>query len=289
MKLRNHLWIAIPLCGLIAMVWLMFGGSDGHLEQQRDRLRTMRTRRIREADSRQRGSRIRIETSGRMGVAVRSSEPKPEIEITDEEEAQLDVLQKKLLQDIQLALDSEDFNSLVAALDRLRMLGVNAAQKGGSSDWARFTPAALRRAVVSALGWFGGNAIPELTGFLADPDPDVLQSAIDQFELAMDEGTLGDREKAEIIKRVATIATDDDLLEWIFAEAVDARHSVGIDTLVYIAQNGTEPAQGKVKENLEFFTGDDTIHTIEDAQRWLAENPDGEEDDFFYGGSSEAE
>ncbi len=141
----------------------------------------------------------------------------------------------------------------------------------------------LRASAISALGWFGEAALPELAEFLAEPDAELMQDAMSQFELAMDDFTMGDIAKAEIIKQVCSTITDEDMTEWMMMEAINAPNSVGIDTLTYIYQNGTPIAKSKVFEYLEFFTGEE-MQNIEQARQWLSENPgDPEFDDEMWG------
>lgn len=37
-------------------------------------------------------------------------------------------------------------------------------------------------------------------------------------------------------------------------------------------------------EQIEFFTGEDNLSTVEDVENWLQNNPDGPDDDDLYGG-----
>ena len=103
----------------------------------------------------------------------------------------------------------------------------------------------------------------------------------------MQDVSLGDRERAEVIKSVSTVLTDTDALDWMLSFAIDARHSVGIDTLVYISQNGTPEAREMVPTYLELFTGGEEITTAAEAKNWLEMNPDEPDDDEFYGGQAE--
>ena len=82
---------------------------------------------------------------------------------------------------------------------------------------------------------------------------------------------------------IAQTLDDADTLDWMFMEALNARHSVGADTLAYIAQNGTTKAKEMLPEYIEMFTGEENITTVSQLENWLAENPDEPDDEEFYG------
>lgn len=73
---------------------------------------------------------------------------------------------------------ADSFDEVVAEND-LRAI-VKASKKLAAS-----TNAQLRAQVVSALGFFGKDALAELTPFMADADKEVAESAIGQVELAI--------------------------------------------------------------------------------------------------------
>ena len=282
--------VLVAVLAVAALTWLLLPTSDDPASADSDAV--LRSRRIRE-EARKRRQEMRQERLRVAGNGVprredgKAEKAKPAIEISEEEKESLDELQKKILEDICTALDNDDFNAIQRAVARMRRMGMERARKAGSKDWTSFVSRALRSAAISALGWAGGDALPELAEFLADPDPELAQEAMDQFELSMQDFSLGDYAKAEIIKSVCSVITDEDMVDWMMMEAINARNSVGLSTLAYIAQNGTEAAKAKIPEYLEFFTGEE-ITTIEQAEQWYAENPDDPSvDDDLYGPISE--
>ena len=76
-----------------------------------------------------------------------------------------------LCEAVQAAMDADDFSKTVELCARLKT----------SSD-----PAARAHAV-DALGWFGAEALPELTMLMWDPDADVAQSAVNAWESGFSE------------------------------------------------------------------------------------------------------
>lgn len=76
---------------------------------------------------------------------------------------------KRLAEKVQSALDEENLASLIAASEQ--------AMKSENPE--------VRQHTVEALGWFGPEALPELTGAMADPDPDVSQAAENAWEVGL--------------------------------------------------------------------------------------------------------
>jgi hypothetical protein len=202
------------------------------------------------------------------------------LEVDDEEMAELTDLAKKLLVSLQAALDAEDFEQIKSILAMIEN-----SPRGVLSKTANGIPVYLRRKLVEALGWFGAEGMPEIVDFLGDENQEVAEAAIEQFELALEDITLGDRARAEIVVMASKALHDHDALERIFMEISNMRNSVAIPTLVEICQTGTEEARDLMPETIPFVTGTDEgeIATVEDMEKWLSENPDGEDDEDLYG------
>ena len=211
-----------------------------------------------------------------------SAREKPALlELAEDDEAKLNEFSRQILRELQEALDSEDF----AVVSRLvkKMLEIPPDPKFGAEGVHEL----LRRKGVEALGWFGSQAMPELVGMLADTDPEIREATFDQFSLALEDISLSDYERADIVAMAAKVLHDVDNLEMLLMEVNNMRHSVGAGTLVEICLEGTPEAQSLMPEAIEFFTGEDSLQTVEDVERWLAENPDGPDDDDLYGGDSD--
>lgn len=93
------------------------------------------------------------------------SEEKPSLDIFQD----LKGVDKKLAQSVQDAIDANDFNSVIAAAGKA-MASTNAEVRAGA---------------VEALAWFGADALPELTGAMADRDEDVATAAGNAWEIAL--------------------------------------------------------------------------------------------------------
>lgn len=281
MKIDKKLVAITVALVTVAAVGLYFQlGSDGGAGETDDKL-ALRSRMIREA--RMAGKkRAEARRAVRQDAKVKVEREKPRVlELEDDEEAKLNDFSRKILEDLQAALDSENFSRVSKLV--AKMLEIPPDPKFGKEGVA----ALLRRKAVEALGWFGAKALPELVGMLGDADSEIVQATFDQFSLALEDISLSDYERADIVAMAAKVLTNTDDLEMLFMEINNMRHSVGAGTLVEICLEGTPEAKALMPEAIEFFTGEDNLRTVEDVENWLAENPDGEDDDDLYGGDTD--
>lgn len=224
-------------------------------------------------------SRIRVSRKGESRVSVSSGRrEKPRVLMAVDEEAKLTALGKQILAEIRKALDEEDFKAVsgwVTKLASLRDDDLSIAPPGGLAH--------LRRAAISALGWFGCEGIPELTNFLADNDSEVREAAEEQFRLALEDIDLSDYERAKIVVQATMVVTSDDFLDMLMMEPSNMRNSVAASTLAEIMLSGTDAAKAKLPEVIQFVTGEDGIVDQAGLEKWLEENPDGPDDDDLFG------
>ena len=180
-------------------------------------------------------------------------------------------LDRKYAEAVQSAIDNDDFKATLAA-----------AEKAMNS-----TNSEVRANAVEALGWFGVDALPELTGAMADPDEDVSNAAENAWELALGEIDDGSMRFSIAAAAMATIsdknhlATISGLLEGAALEAIDGesdpskasdmRFSV-IQKLVNIMDSGRVDNVNQAKEAYEVITGFEW-RGVEEAERYL-QDPD---------------
>ena len=94
---------------------------------------------------------------------------------------------------------------------------------------------------------------------------------------------------------LAKIVTDEDLIDsMIMSLESDMRNSVKIATYKQILKASTKEVKEKIRESIdELLEIDDETTQLTDAQRekgldkYLAENPDEEDDDDLFGGSAD--
>ena len=104
--------------------------------------------------------------SVKLPKKARKRPPKPMFKVMFDH---LKPADKRLAEKVQSALDEENLASLIAASEQ--------AMKSENPE--------VRQHTVEALGWFGPEALPELTGAMADPDPDVSQAAENAWEVGL--------------------------------------------------------------------------------------------------------
>ena len=218
------------------------------------------------------GARIRAQSA-------RSEREKPSFVLDDDDESNLTEVQRRLIVEIREALDREDKATVL-----------NLVQKMQSSDeWPDGIPKAIKLAAIDALSWFGSSGLPEIAGFLADGDDEVVQTALDKFEEALSDFDLSDFERAEILIQAAKIVTDADAMDSMLFELNNMRHSVAVDTIKEMMVSGSEATKSVLPDNIEFYTGEEGIDSPEKLDEWLVENPDDEDDDDFYGQRKEGQ
>lgn len=181
-----------------------------------------------------------------------------EVEAVEDDMAPED---EKRMDAISDALDEDNFAAVAALI----------------ADVQTSTNAEVRSEMVDALGTFGKKALVELLPFMADPDPDVAENARDQWTMALGELT-NERTKCKYIESAMGILTDEDALDSMMTELADCDDRLAIQTIVNVIESGTSQAVAAAKEQYEFITGEEYTN-ITDAEAWLQENYEPEEND----------
>lgn len=223
------------------------------------------------------GARNAADKKGTAISLNRSRKEKPTLtdDIDFDDISKLTEAELELLRELQKGIDSSSLKRVAKAVEKIQKL-----QREKGSD---AVAAVVREAAVEALGYFLPDSIVELIGFMADSDQDVLDDVLMQFEDAIDNSELGDRELSNIMTSVAQQISHEDALDSIFTGIeTDMRNSVAVETYKHILQFGTEAAKQRVWESVEDFTGEE-ITTVEELDEWLKQNPDDEDDDDLYG------
>ena len=172
----------------------------------------------------------------------------------NDEDDLLTPAEKALAERIEKAFKDEDFESAASCAEE--------AQKCGDSE--------IRQAMVDTLGWFGEKALPELTPFLADPDEDVRESAMNEWTMAMS-SIEDDKVKIKTVELAMGVLNDEDALEEISNEYIGADEKLAVESLARIIEGGgSKEGVEKAKETYEFVTGDEWTDAAE-AERWIAE------------------
>ena len=229
--------------------------------------------------------KVRLQKSGRVKVGVttengKKEKPKikPSFALDDDDEAKLNEEQRRTIEAIRAALDDNSRKTVLKLVQKLQ----------ASDEWPDGIPKSIKMAAIEALGWFGSSCLPEIAGFLGDADPEVVQSATEKYEEALADFELSDRERAQILIQAAKVINDPDAMDSMLFELNNMRHSVAVETIKTLMVDGNAATKQALPENIETVTGEEGMNTPEKLDEWLKENPDGEDDDDFYGGTKEA-
>jgi hypothetical protein len=202
---------------------------------------------------------------------------KPTFALDDDDEARLNAEQRKTIEAIRAALDMEDRPRVIKLVQTIQ----------ASDEWPDGVPKSIKMAAIEALGWFGSSCLPEIAGFLADGDPEVVQAAIEKYEEALSDIDLGDRDRSKILIQAAKVIDDPDAMDSMLSALNDMRHSVAVETIKVLMKEGTAATKQALPENVEFYTGEEGMDSAEKLDKWLQENPDDEDDEEFYGASKD--
>lgn len=283
----------VAAVALSSLVFCLISGGNGRGGEPESRVKvlTNRIQTVTRADFiKRRVERIQIDDQSAQidFAALEEDKNKPVLGEVKEEE-KLTELQREILTELKRAFDANDKAAVLAIVQRMQSVASSAsaaggAGKSGKGDWTSCFPASIRKMAVQALGWFGADSLPELAAFIADPDPVVADLALQQVESVLMDIELGDRELSpQIISLLSVIDNPMAVDSLMSSIPMRMRNSVGIETIIGIADTGTDVALEKLPETIRFFTGDSSIETVEAAQAWLASHPDSEFDDQMYG------
>ena len=191
--------------------------------------------------------------------------------IDTEDRTDLSPADKKSLLAIEKAIDKEDLDSLLKLL----------------SEVSASTNAEVRQEFVAGLGWFGKDALAEITPFMADPDEDVAEAARNAWELALSEiGPAKERLNAAIMA-LEVIADEDSLAligsqfantatELIDAsddtEVVNARRTEIVMAVESLIQSEKEANSAAARAVFEDITGHEWVSA--DETRMYLSDPD---------------
>ena len=165
-----------------------------------------------------------------------------------------------LLAELDLASRKKDFKSVCRLVERLRSLnyGNVAVGRGGGH-----LVVSVKRKILDALA-DGGYAVAEqVVAFLDDPEPEIAQSATDLIFKTLNDLSLGDYKRAEIVSAAAGELTDKMAIIRLYQEFAKLRPTVARDTLLQISDHGTDSAKEFLPNAISALAADPTITTGE--------------------------
>lgn len=224
-------------------------------------------------------SERRIERQARVRKGLKADSPAVadfDFRALDINDPSLTEEYRKLLSDLQVALGEEDRKSIIALVQR-----VFAQMSKGEK-----VPVFVREQLAQALGSCGKDGLAELAGLMADPDVAVMKAAANSYEELLIEAD-GDRDLSEILLSLMPAVHDHEMLESFLGELGNMRNSVRADAVRRIYAMGNADAAEVLGQNLSSYFGDDesgfVVKGEGDLKEYLERNPDGEDDESFYG------
>lgn len=162
---------------------------------------------------------------------------------------------KKLATAVQEALDNNQFNEVVKA--------VNAALKSTNPE--------VRENAIEALGWFGAEALPELTPLMADRDAEIAEAASSHWQLALSE-IEDDGLRAKIAEAALPSILDENTINLVISEITSQDDDLKImQSLVNLIDCGQRKVVNAAREEYESLTGE-PWSGFDAAEAWLEEN-----------------
>ena len=199
----------------------------------------------------------------------------------DENGIKLTAEMREILAAIQDCLEREDRKALSKVCEKIAKIQ---RERGEGS-----VPASVRAKAVEAVGQFLPASLAELVGFMADSDPEVVDSVFEQLDTLLNDTTIGDRELAGMLVAMSKVLTNEDAIDSL-AMAVDMNMRK-VNTCKQILDSGNDAVVTRMKETIaeilevevnELPTRNEDIK--QKLTEWLEENPDGEDDEEFYSG-----
>lgn len=187
--------------------------------------------------------------------AAKHSRGNSVLDSDDEDESDgISLADRELANRIERAYDEENLRSA--------LLCVKDAQKSTDPN--------IRQSMVDTLGWFGGEALPELLPFLADPDEDVRDSARSHMAMGLSD-LESERNRIDVVERIMGVLDDEDFLSDMSDEYIGIDEKLAVESLVRVIEGGgSKEGIARAKETYEFVTGEQWSDAAA-ARRWIAE------------------
>ena len=172
--------------------------------------------------------------------------------------------EQEIMKKAEAAIDNDDLESA----RELAEVAVNSKNKE------------LRESVVDALGWFGKDAMAELTPYLSDPDAEIADSAKSQWMDALQE-LEDDGEIAGVVESALKSLRDKDMIEEVADELTCIDELAAIQVLVDVIEGGASQTAKDVSKEVYNSITDEDWSGVDAAENWLQENyelPDADDD-----------
>ena len=129
---------------------------------------------------------------------------------------------------------------------------------------------AVRSQVVTAFGWIGIKALPELSTMLADESKEIAADAFQQWKEAVDDVS-DEAMKSQLLVVGMQALSGEDELESCVMEFDNLPEDLAVRGLVTVIQSQNPIASEVAKDHYDFVTGEE-YSTPAAAEKWISEN-----------------
>ena len=249
-------------------VWYLGTGNDLAVERAEE----LRSRRIAERSAvrkeRARKSRPDARKIQESPASTARRAERPVVDLEAEEEAKLTAQHRQLLTDIRAALDADNKKRMIALIQKMQKL----------EEWPDGIPAILKKTAIEAMAWFGADCLPELAGFFADGDPEIVEDVVSRYDEALSDPELTPEQIAQLLVVASQFVHDSDAMDSMLTSLNELPHSLAVKTIETIMEKGTPETQKVLPDNIDFYTGEENLHTPEALEEWLEQHPDEHDD-----------
>ena len=284
MKSSKNIIISVSLLAVVAATFMIVSLSrDDSSVETNDLSSTNNAKAKPTASKNAKARKIRAKNESRIAIES-DARLHAELDVDDDEYSGLSPEMKLLMAEIQRCLDTEDRKALSKACDKIAKIRNERGEHA--------IPASVRAKAVEAIGLFLPESLAELVEFMADSDPEVVDSVFDQLDTLLNDTTIGDKELSGMLVSISKVLTNEDSIDSL-AMAIDCnmRNSVKVKTYCKILEAGTAGVVTRMKEAIaelmEVEVSELPVNTkaIQNKlNEWLEANPDGEDDEDFYKG-----
>ena len=256
---------------VVVLAFVLFDGSD--VAKGREKALVARRAAIRDAAGKKGGDRRewRIDPARNGAPAadsVGSGSNRVEQALKDpKSDPLLEKVIAELLVEIESEMKAKDSDKVAALVGKLREKLNGSLARSGLSGSAK-----LR--VLAALEGSGFAGLSQVFDLLGDSDPAVVASAKSLLFETLNDLSLGDFKRGEIVVEACKEMTDRMDLYRLYQEFVKMRPSVGVTTFSGIEGSGTDEAKALLASQIAAFTRNPENKTAAAAQKWFAQEGD---------------
>ena len=249
--------IALLAIVIVALSMILSSGDEGRVKASTDSIReTVKKANVRTpADIIKAGEGGRRRQAGETNGVSRVKRRRPRVPAVDHYTAE----ERRLADNLQSAADDSDIGEVRKAVAEI------ASQKNPE----------LKQEAISALGFFGKDALTDLMAFLKDPDQEVVDSAADTISSALDE--LEDEENVFKAEFVSTLLSVDGLcsedaintLAGLLESIGSSDEKLAVQAMVNLIEDEKvgKGVKSRLKEAYEFVTSEEYT-SFEAAEKW---------------------